>query len=63
MVPKPTRQTLEVVRASYQPTQAEMKEDLKVPVKGATVHDRMVALTRAMVRTVKLRRIGKPRRK
>ncbi len=58
-----TPQSLEVVRASYQPTQAQMKEEFEVPVRGVTAYERMVALTRAMVRPVKLRRIDKPRKR
>ena len=53
--------TVEIVKSSYQPTQAEMKDDAPLKLPGQTVLERIESLADAMLRPVKFRRISKPR--
>ena len=56
---KPARRTLELVHPSYQPSAAELREDLRM---GSTWED-FERAAKALVRPVKVRYIKRPRRK
>ena len=53
---RPELPTVEVVKSTYQPSKAELEEDLRLP-KGYTPED----VARALTRTVNVRHIPRPR--
>ena len=53
--------TVELVDSSYQPSKAELAEDVRVDLPGDTALHKLRNLTRAMVEPVKVRWISKPR--
>ena len=58
---KPAPRTEDLVRSSYQPTQAELEEELDIAVPGDTLEERMSFAVRALTETVNIRWIDKPR--
>ena len=58
---KPAPRTVELVRSSYQPTQAELKEELDIEVPGDTLEEKLSFAGRALTETVNIRWIDKPR--
>ena len=61
MARKPKPRTVEVVHSSYQPTKAELEEEVSLDVSGETVEDRMKKLAKAMQGPVNFRFINRPR--
>ena len=53
--------TIELVKSSYQPSKAELEEDVREDIPGDTAMHKLRNLTRAMVEPVKVRWIDKPR--
>ena len=62
--PKPKPKTVEIVRSDYQPTKAELEEELEpLDIPGRTTDQRMRNLTTGLQQPVKVRRIDRPRKK
>jgi hypothetical protein len=61
MARKPKPRTAEVVRSSYQPTKAELEEEVRLDIPGDTVEDRMKNLAKAMQGPVNFRFLNRPR--
>ena len=57
---RPKRQTVELVKSSYQPTKAEKEEKVKMDHPGTTL-ERMEALTDGLLQPIKARWIDRPR--
>ena len=53
--------TVELVKSSYQPTKAELEEEVSLDIPGDSVLERMENLAKAMMRPVNIRWINKPR--
>ena len=51
---RPKPRTIELVKSSYQPTKAELEEEISLEVPGETAMDRLGNLTRAMVQPVNI---------
>ncbi|MCY3769873.1 MAG: hypothetical protein OXG56_11015 [Gammaproteobacteria bacterium] len=49
------KQTITLPDRAYQPTQAEMKEKIKIEVPGRSAKERMEHLARAITRPAKIR--------
>ena len=54
---------VELVKSDYQPTKAELEEEFELDVPGDTVDQRMKNLTLGLMQPVKIRKIGKPRKR
>ena len=64
MTDKPKPKTVEIVRSYYQPTKAELEEELEpLDIPGRTADQRMRNLTAGLQQPVKVRRIDRPRKK
>ena len=55
--------TIELVKNTYNPTKAELEDEFSLDVPGGTALERLRTLTKAMVQPVKVRWIGKPRKR
>ena len=53
--------TVELVKSSYQPTKAELEEEISLDIPGDSVLERMEHLAKAMMQPVNIRWISKPR--
>ena len=53
--------TVELVKHSYQPTKAELEEEIGLDIPGDTIEARMETLARAVKGPVKFRKIDRPR--
>ena len=53
--------TVELVKSSYQPTKAELEEEISLDIPGDSILERMENLAKAMMRPVNIRWINKPR--
>ena len=53
--------TIELVKSSYQPSKAELEEEVREDIPGGTAMHKLRNLTRSMVEPVKVRWIDKPR--
>lgn len=60
-VMKPKPRTAEVVHSSYQPSKAELEEEVSLDIPGETVEDRMRNLAKAVKGPVNIRWIPHPR--
>ena len=63
MTKTPKPKIVELVKSDYQPTKAELEEEIELDVPGKTVNERMKNLTLGLMQPVKIRRINKPRKK
>ncbi len=61
MKKKSKPRTAELVTHSYQPTKAELEEEISLDIPGDTIEARMENLAKAVKGPVKLRKIGRPR--
>ena len=52
--------TVELVKSSYQPTEAEKEETVNLDIPGDSVLERMEHLSKVMMRPVSIRWISKP---
>ena len=53
--------TVELVHSSYQPSKAELEEEVSLDIPGETVEDRMRNLAKAVKGPVNIRWISRPR--
>ena len=58
---KPKPRTVELVKHSYQPSKAELEEEISLDIPGGSVLERMENLAKAVRGPIKIRRIGRPR--
>ena len=57
---KETREDIELVKSTYQPTKAEVQEEFSPSIQGDSILERMENVARILLRPVNIRWIDRP---